>query len=442
MLTILRSKLRTLKNHRGFRLYAANTSWMMAEQMLRIISGLLVGIWVARYLGPEQFGLFSYVLAFTAIFGGIAKLGLDGILVRNLITQPELKDTWLGTAFWLKVVGAFLVISMIALIVPFTSNDATTNFYIFIISTGLLFQSFEVVEFYFQSQVLAKIVSICKMSQLALSSAIKVYLVLRQAELVWFVLITAFDSLSLAVSYSIAYRNRKNQNFYKYFDLNIAKKLLTDSWPLIFSGIALMVQARIDQVMIKEFRGAVEVGYYSVAMRLIEAIAFVPMLLKNSLFPAIQNSKIYSEISYRKRLLDFYRLNFLMFLIFGLPIFVFSETIVVSLFGKEYQPAGALLALLSVRLFFANMGVARSAFLICENLMKFSLVTMALGTLVNIVLNFLWIPLYGAKGAILATIVSFSVTIYFVDIFYSKTRWNVILQLKSILTFYKLGLRG
>jgi len=442
MLTTVRRKLEALKNHQGFRRYAANTSWMMAEQILRIIAGLLVGIWVARYLGPEQFGLFSYVLAFTAIFGGIAKLGLDSILVRELVNQPELRDAYLGTAFWLKFIGAFIVVALVALIVPFTSNDNTTNLFIFIIAAGLIFQSFDVVEFYFQSQVLAKLVSICKLTQLTLSSIIKVYLVLTQAGLVWFVIVTAFDALSLAVSYFVAYKIRVNTNFFKSFDCGVAKKLLSSSWPLIFSGLVLMIQARIDQVMIKEFRGSVEVGYYSVAMRLIEAVAFMPMLVKNSLFPAIQSAKKVSRALYIERLLNFYRLNVILFLIFSIPLYFFAEHIVVFLFGKDYQPAGILLSLLCIRLFFANMGVARSVYLLSENLMKFSLITMVLGTVVNITLNYMWIPEYGAKGAIVATIISFSVSIFLVDLSYSKTRPNVFLQIRSILTFYKLNLKS
>ena len=198
--------------------YFQNTSWMMGERFLRIIAGLFVGVWVARYLGPEKFGLFSYVLAFTSLFGGIAKLGLDSIMVRELVSHPENRDTYLGTAFWLKVIGAFIVMGLIAAIVPFTSNDDTTNLFIFIIAAGLVFQSFEVVEFYFQAQVLAKIVSICKVIQLALSSVIKIYLVLNEAELIYFVLVTAFDALSLAASYFIAYKIRKYPALYKHFD--------------------------------------------------------------------------------------------------------------------------------------------------------------------------------------------------------------------------------
>ena len=111
----------------------------MAEQILRILAGLFVGIWVARYLGPEQFGLFSYVLAFTALFGGIAKLGLDGIVVRELVNHPERRGIYLGTAFWLKFIGAIFVMGVLAAIVPFTSNDSVTNSFIFIISAGLVF---------------------------------------------------------------------------------------------------------------------------------------------------------------------------------------------------------------------------------------------------------------------------------------------------------------
>ena len=122
----------------------------------------------------------------------------------------------------------------------------------------------------------------------------------------------------------------------------------------------------------------------------------------------------------------------------AIPLFLFSEQIVNLLFGIEYQSVGILLSLMVIRLFFANMGVARSAYILNENLMVFSLITMTLGTITNIVLNYYWIPLYASKGAIIATIISFIVSIFVVDIFYAKTRNNVILQFKGIFSFYKL----
>jgi len=441
--------------------YFRNTSWLFAEKILRMIVGLFVGIWVARYLGPEQFGLFSYAQSFVGLFTAIATLGLDGIVVRELVKDESRRDELIGTAFWLKLIGAFGVLLILAIAINFTSNDSYTNTLVFIIASATIFQAFNVIDFYFQAKVMSKYVVYANVISLFLSSIIKIALILCEAPLIAFACVVLFDSFVLACGFIYLYfrhfsshcapvfrhsaldaESHASCNFLKLkFNKSTAISLLKDSWPLILSGGVLMIQARIDQVMIQEFRGSIDVGYYGVAMKLIEALAFMPMLIKNSLFPAIQSAKKHSKELYESRLLNFYRLNFLLFLIFAIPIFFFAEQIVVLLFGMEYQPAGTLLALLAIRLFFANMGVARGAFLLSENLMKFSMITMVIGTIVNVILNYIWIPEYGAKGAVVATIVSFFVTIFTVDMFYSKTRNNVLLQLKSMFTFYKLNLR-
>jgi len=421
--------------------YFKNTSWLFAEKILRMVVGLLVGIWVARYLGPDKFGLLSFAHSFVGLFTIFATLGLDEVVVRELVKDESRRDSLVGTTFWLKLFGAFLVLLVLAFAINFTSNDVDTHILVFIIASATIFQSFNIVDFYFQSKILGKFVAYANFISLFISTIVKIALILSHASLLAFAWVVLFDSFVLACGF--IYFFLKHSTFrikYLIFHKSTAIDLLKDSWPLIFSGGVLMIQARIDQVMIKEMLGSLEVGYYSVAMRLIEAVAFIPMLLKSSLYPSIQSAKIQSKALYQDRLLNFYRLNFLFFLVLAIPIFIFAEPIIVLLFGIEYQPAGVLLALLSIRLFFTNMGVARGTYIVTENLMKFSMFTMILGTIVNIYLNYVLIPNYGARGAIVATIVSFFTTIYLVDIFYSKTRHNVILQVKSIITFYKLNI--
>ena len=420
--------------------YFKNTSWLFAEKILRMVVGLLVGVWVARYLGPDKFGLLSFAQSFVGLFTIFATLGLDEIVVRELVKDESRRDSLVGTTFWLKLFGAFLVLLVLAFAINFTSNDVDTHILVFIIASATIFQSFNIVDFYFQSKILGKFVAYANFISLFISSILKIALILSHASLLAFAWVVLFDSFVLACGF--IYFFLKHSTFrikYLIFHKSTAIDLLKDSWPLIFSGGVLMIQARIDQVMIKEMVGSIEVGYYSVAMRLIEAFAFIPMLLKSSLYPSIISAKNRSKALYQDRLLNFYRLNFLFFLVIAIPIFIFAEPIIVLLFGIEYQPAGVLLALLSIRLFFANMGVARGTYILTENLMKFSMLTMILGTIVNIYLNYVMIPYYGARGAIGATIFSFFTTIYLVDIFYSKTRHNVILQVKSIFTFYKLN---
>ena len=421
--------------------YFKNTSWLFAEKFLRMVVGLFIGVWVARYLGPDKFGLLSFAHSFVGLFTIFATLGLDEIVVRELVKDESRRDSLVGTTFWLKLFGAFLVLLVLAFAINFTSNDVDTHILVFIIASATIFQSFNIVDFYFQSKILGKFVAYANFISLFISSILKIALILSHASLLAFAWVVLFDSFVLACGF--IYFFLKHSTFrikYLIFYKSTAIDLLKDSWPLIFSGGVLMIQARIDQVMIKEMLGSLEVGYYSVAMRLIEAFAFIPMLLKSSLYPSIISAKNRSKALYQDRLLNFYRLNFLFFLVIAIPIFIFADPIIVLLFGIEYQPAGVLLALLSIRLFFANMGVARGTYIVTENLMKFSMLTMILGTIVNIYLNYVLIPNYGARGAIVATIVSFFTTIYLVDIFYSKTRHNVILQVKSIITFYKLNI--
>lgn len=427
-------KIKHLKNHQGFIRYFKNTSWMMAEQFIRIIAGVFVGIWVARFLGPEQFGVFSYVLAFTAIFGGIAKLGLDRIMVRELVNHPEKYEIYLATAFWLKVMGALMVMGLMAAIVPFTNSDRQSIQFIFIIAAGLIFQSFEVVEFYFQSQVMAKVVSICKAVQLSLSSLIKIFLVITQSELLYFVLVTAFDALSLAVSYFIAYRLRKDyRTFYKHFDLTIAKRLLNDSWPLIFSAIVVSIYMRIDQIMIKEMLGEYEIGIYSAAVRLSESIYFIPVLITASLFPAILNSKKHSEELYKQRLQRLYAVMVWMAIAIALPMTMLGDWLVLLLFGQSYQESGQILIIHVWSAVFVFLGVSFGSFLLAENLAKIDFQRTFVGAVCNVLLNLWLIPIFGASGAAIATLLAQFVANFGYDCFDRRLHQQLKMKIRAFI---------
>lgn len=422
-----------LKNNQGFRKYFFNTSWLFGEQILRILSGLFVGVWVARYLGPELFGVYSYALAFTAIFAGIAKLGLDGIVVRELVNNPKDRDIYLGTAFWLKVIGAILAIILMAAFVPFTSNDSTINLFIFIIASGLIFQSFEVVEFYFQSKVLAKIISICKVIQLLISLIIKIYLVLTESELIWFVVVTVFDTVTLAISYLIAYKFQNISPFFKQFNFSMAKLLLRDSWPLTFSSIVVMIYMRIDQIMIKEMLGQYEVGIYSAAVRLSEAFYFIPTLLSASLFPAIINAKKISKELYRIRLQRLYTLMFWIAITISILITLLSNWLVPFLFGKEYIESSKILIVHIWTMPFVFLLVASGKWFISESLTLMAFFRNLAAAILNVFLNLTLIPQLGLVGAAFATLISFIFSGYIFDSLSKRTFEQFKLKTQSLI---------
>ena len=427
------NRIVSLKNHQGFIKYFFNTSWLFAEQFLRILSGLFVGVWVARYLGPGQFGIFSYALAFTAIFGGIAKLGLDSVLVRDLVNNPQKIKIYLGTAFWLKIAGAIIVFGIMATILPFTSNDTLTNIFIFIIASGLIFQSFEVVEFYFHSQVLAKIVTVCKVIQLTISTLIKIYLILIEAELIWFVCVIVFDSFSLAISYFIAYKMNKNPHFFQSFNIKIAKDLLKSSWPLIFSGIVVGIYMRIDQIMIKEMLGEYDVGIYSAAVKLSEAFYFIPMLITSSLFPAILNAKKQSDELYNNRLQRLYTFMIWTAIIIALIMTLLSDWVIVLLYGEVFYYAGQILKIHVWSGIFVFLGMASSNWYLTENLQKLNLLNTSIGALLNVILNFTLISAFGVIGAAYSTVVSYAVAAYLMNFVWRDSRKNFYMLNKGFL---------
>lgn len=434
----LKKVIDSAATHQGFRRYFANTSWMFAEQILRLIAGLLVGIWVARYLGPEQFGLFSYAIAFASIFGSIAKLGLDGVVVRDLVREPGKRDIYLGSAFWLKMVGAMVTLVAIGFAMQFTSNDRATNLYIFIIASGIIFQSFEVIDFYFQSQVLSKFVSLCKMTQLLISSLLKIYFVITGADLIWFVVVSFVDQVSLAITLFIAYRHQKIGSFFRHFDLAVARQLIKDSWPLIFSALVVMIYMRIDQVMIKEMLGEKEVGLYSAAVRLSEVWYFVPIVITNSLFPAIVSAKRIGEALYYKRLQQLYTGLVWMAIVVAIATSFLSDWLIMFLYGEAYKEAGQVLLIHVWTGVFVFFGCAWSKWMLSENKIKTSSLFQINAMVWNVILNILLIPSYGIYGAAMSTLIAASIGHTLLPLFIRSQRIALLMFIYSLIPIHLL----
>lgn len=412
--------------------YFNNTSWMFAEQALRMIAGLFVGVWVARYLGPEQFGIFSYATAFVAIFAGIAKLGLDSIVVREIVKHPEKSDVYMGTAFWLKVMGAILVWAIIATTTLLSNNDKITNIYILIIASGIIFQSFEVIDFYFQSQVLSKFVSVCKITQLTISSVLKIYLVMTHAELIWFVIILMIDQVLLTVGLIIAAKNKKIVSNYNKFNFYVAKKLLKDSWPVMLSSLAITIYMRIDQLMIHNMLGAEEVGVFTAAVTITSAFYFIPMLISNSLFPSIVNSKKICEELYLKRLQLLFTGLFWIAVFIYIPMFFFSDLVVSLLYGQSFKDASVVLSIYAFAGIFIFLGVASGSWYINENMQRNLLYRTLIGAIINVTLNFMLIPMLGLKGAAISTLFAQATVSLFLDYIAKKTRVIFIMKIRAI----------
>lgn len=135
----------------------SNTGWMFDDQILRMAVGLLVSVWIARYLGHEQFGLPNYAMGFVALFGAIASLSLSGVVVRNPIREPEAANDTLGTDILLQIIGGLLAFCLAVAAISFAQPDDTlAKPMVVVLGFVMVFKSTEVVMYWFESLVRSK----------------------------------------------------------------------------------------------------------------------------------------------------------------------------------------------------------------------------------------------------------------------------------------------
>jgi O-antigen/teichoic acid export membrane protein len=408
--------------HPGSRKYFVNTSWVLGERVLRMAVLLFVGIYVARYLGPERFGLLSYTLSFVLLFSSLASFGLDDILVRELVKQPKQRNDLLGSVFWLKICGTAVMGIAIAAALHFKTEDEQTYWMIALITFGFLFQATNVVDFYFQSQVQSKFAVRAQVIQLILTSLFKIYLVLAKAELVWFAFALMLDQAVVAVLFLLVYHWQIEWFPFFSFRWIQAKKLMRDAWPLIFAGMVVSIYMKIDQVMLKEMLDAKAVGVYAAAVKLCEAWYFVPSVITASLFPVIISSKQKSDTLYQQRMQKLYDLMVWLSVTVAIPTTFLADWVIVILYGNDFEASATVLRIYIWAGVFTFLGVASFKWLVTENLQRYSFYVLAIGAIINIGSNLLLVPIYGINGAAVATFISYGIGSYAGLAFFKKSR--------------------
>lgn len=417
----------------SLRRIVGNTGWLFADRILRLATGFAIGVLVARYLGPDHFGVYATALALVALFSTIATLGIDDLLVREIVLHPSERYEILGTAFLLKLLGGCLsVLLALGAIRLMRPQDALTHWLVAILATGVIFQSLDVIEYWFHSQVEARFVVLAKSPVFLLSAAARGVLVYLHAPLLAFAWASAAEVALGAAALVIVYVLRRERLLSWRFAMQKAKRLLLTGWPLLLSSIAIMIYMRIDQVMLRELAGEQAAGTYAAATRLSEACYFIPLAIVSSTFPAILDARSRSETLYYQRLQRLFRLLFGLALAFAVPVSIFATPIVQLLYGQRYLAAGPVLAVHIWAALFVFLGVGQSRWFIAENLPRLVLYRTALGALVNVVLNLLLIPPYAALGAALATIVSYGVAAFLANALQPRTHRLFRLQVKAL----------
>lgn len=418
----------------------------MSDSILRLGLGFVINVWLARYLGPTEFGSFNYSFAIIAIYSAVASLGMNGVVVRELVRGDVDNAVIMGTSLVIQVLGSLSsVVLVILTVMVLRPHEPTLMLAVICMLPSVLFRSSDIIKYWFESTVSSKYTVISQNIAFFISAFIKMVVIYCGGSYYLIAATVSLEAFILAILLFFFYK-KKNRMLRWGFDYHEAKRLLSISWPLVLSGVALMLYMRIDQIMIGNIIGDAAVGIYSVAVKMVEVWYFIPVAIVSSLFPKIIQLREVSKERYNERLQFLYDLLVIIGVFLALVITSISDYIISLLYDHHYFEASRIIKLYAWVSVFYFLSSASGRWYINEGLQKYALSRNLAGLLIGVILNYILIPKYGAEGSVYATLIAFGCAGYLFDALSKKTRCAFIQKSKALwlpgnvfrlITYYK-----
>ena len=419
----------------GFKKYFSNTAWMVGGRVLKATLNFAVAIAVARYLGPERYGVLNYAMGIAILFTIFSAMGLDNVLVRELVGKNA-KNQWaiLGSASVLQILGSGLAMLFTAIFLLGAEADLETWILTSICAASFLFTPGEIFRGYYEAKVDARTITIVEFIQTIISSGLRISAILMHQSVFWFAVCWLSEKFLTTLGFFIAYRLKQGSLSVWSFNREIFVHLLKESLPLLVSAMAIVVYQQFDKIMLKallENSANDEIGLYSAALRVIPFVALIPQMMGKALVPSLINVKKHDQGKYQERTQLFLDLMTWVGILLSATLCLMAPLIIFC-FGKEYSEATPILQIVSWKGLFIAMSTSSGLWIVTEGVQKMAVLRNLAGCLINIGLNWMWIPKYGAMGSAWATLISFGVAAYFSHLLIPAYRRIFVMQTNSI----------
>lgn len=406
----------------GFQKYFQSASWSFASRALSMIISFLATTYIARNLGPGNYGQLSYAISFVGLFAFISSVGIDNILYRDLIKKPQETNKLLGSAFIIKIVAGSIAATLCSIAALLIVDNDVSKILIFILTGTFIFNSFQIINHEFQAKVQSKYPSIITLLVILILNILKVAVIMFNEGVIYLALILLLEPILYMLFYVYIYKVKLQGKITAWrYDHSTTISLLKDSVPLLFSTAFVLIYSRIDQIFIKHMIDSASVGIYDSAVRVAEVWYIIPSILVTALFPAIINAKITSKELYYKRVKKLGVFLISLAATISLPISLLAPFIMNTLYGEAFV-SGTIVLQIYV---WATVGIFLGSlvlnYLIAENYRKILFLASFMPMLINIALNIWWIPIFGIAGAAYATFVSY-MFIPLSILFFKRTR--------------------
>ncbi|BCD98324.1 flippase [Marinagarivorans cellulosilyticus] len=408
-----------------------NTFYQLADKLIRMGAAFVFGVLIARYLGVDDFGRLSFAQSFIGLIAVFSTLGLEAITIREVVSKPTNAQAIIGSVIAIRCISSLVSVGIMALLIFCFVDDYGVRLCIFLFSISFFVDVLSVFNWYFLSNSKGWAIAVAGGAAVFASSIFKCYLIFSGKSFVYFslpLMIECFVSGAILLFLFM----QKVRLTSLMFDGRLASRMLNSAWPLVMSAIMISVYMKVDQLMIQAMLSYADLGIYSVAVRLTEAWYFFPSVIMSALFPAVLGAKLISEDEFNNKMQSIYNFLALFALVISVAISLFSDQIVLLLYGVEYIGSSAVLTVYALTTVFVYLGIANGRWLVAQGMERFALFRTGIGLVINIGLNTFLIPLWGIKGAAIATLVSQFFASYFVFLFVPQLRKVFMMQTRAL----------
>lgn len=384
----------------------SNASSIILCRIAQSVVNLVIGMISARYLGPTNYGLINYAGSIVAFLIPIAQLGLRNVLVQEIVNSPKNEGKILGTTILMTNISGWLsIIGVTVFVLCVNANDTETIIVCVLYSISLIFQMLDLIEYWFQAKLLSKYTSVVSLISYTIVSLYKVFLLVTGKSVYWFAISQALDYCIISIVLIAIFLKQANQRFSVSFTL--FKKMFQKSKYYIVSDMMVMIYQHTDKIMITLFLNNKINGYYSAAVTCSGIIAFVFSAIIDTARPIILESYNNSDESFKKNMERLYSILFYVGLIQNIAFTIAAPIIVNILYGSQYTATISILQIITWYSTFSYIGSARNIWILAKGKQKYLLIINCFGALLNVLGNFLLIPLLGANGAAIASVLTY-----------------------------------
>ncbi len=410
-----------------------NASWIIAGRVVQMVLTFLVSIFTARYLGPGNYGIINYAGAYVTFFTSLCTLGINSVIIKDFVDHPDEQGKAIGTTIVLRAVSSLLSSIMIVGIVSIVDKgEPVTVVVAALCSVALVFQVFDTINYWFQSKYQSKVTAIAGLIAYIATSVYKIILLILQKSVMWFAFANSVDYIVVAICLFQAYRSYDGPKF--QFSWKKGKYLLGKSYHYILSGMMTAIYGQTDKLMLKQMLGETSVGYYSLASSVNLMWCFVLQAIIDSIYPTIMSLyKNGSKEAFERKNRQLYAIVIYVSIFVAIMFMLFGKFAVVLIYGAEYEPSGNLLKIIAWYTIFAYLGIARGAWMVCNEAQKYLKYIYSIAIVANVILNFIFIPIWGAAGAAAASLLTQILTGMVLPCFIKQMRPNAKLMAEAFL---------